>query len=836
MVTMRLLCISIFVGISLSLLPAQTGNPTFSSNELSLSQILQHLALIQENVHHKHVSDDSLKRMFFQALVAEEMSIEKRDTTAWVQALDFQRWYFRDQRKWEKARQVREQLANIEISYGYTLTPLHTKKDGNVPRRELLNELAVWRDSTAQYSLTEVLDSARQAAFSPLSTLQLNEDSSEQWKGAFWIRVRLDNPAELGTYFTFHPGKDASRWQWVDAHLLHEGKVQHQQTGWGTAESDREVAGSPGYFRFALPAKSQALLFVRVEGLSSRASLANLRLTHLNYEAFLHNRSREMHLNGIFQGVIVIQLIFFLLLFLTTKDRVHGYYSLYVAGLCLFIITANYLLNDLQSLRISAYVPYLLSIWISGYGLMHFAATYLNLEKRLPQWKSPMKVFLTIFSTINGSLFVLLLFRDSLHKIVGLVPFSILLVILGGVLFIIIFGGLGFIIFLGIQAFRAGFKPAASFLLASFFLLAGLILPGLLVLIGEINPNLSFLQPTYLISILQGGIALQLSCFALGLGQKHNLLEKSRKDALRENLEIQRRINAATERFVPYEFLSSLGKESILDVRLGDQVEKEVSVFFTDIRDYTTISEPMTPKENFSFLNSYLGRVGPIIKANRGFVNQYYGDGVMALFMVSKGNSCSPQDSVEAAIQMQHTLYQYNEERKAKQRLPIRIGIGIHTGPLMLGVIGDEKRMDVSVVSDTVNTASRMEGLTKHYGASILVSESTLLGIQDLSKFQYRFLGLALVKGKTDPIGVYDFFDGDLPEMTEKKAESLPWFETGLTHYFSKEFPLALQAFEEVLRIHPEDPVARLYQHRSQNLIEQGMPTGWTGVETWLSK
>ena len=133
---------------------------------------------------------------------------------------------------------------------------------------------------------------------------------------------------------------------------------------------------------------------------------------------------------------------------------------------------------------------------------------------------------------------------------------------------------------------------------------------------------------------------------------------------MKESLDLQQRINAATERFVPYEFLTSLGRDSILEVNLGDQVEKEVTVFFVDIRDYTTISESMTPKENFSFLNSYLGRVGPIIKSNRGFVNQYYGDGIMALFMSGENGVDSPQDAVEAAIQMHHTLYAYNEERR----------------------------------------------------------------------------------------------------------------------------------------------------------------------------
>ncbi|MEO0473287.1 MAG: ATP-binding protein, partial [Bacteroidota bacterium] len=136
------------------------------------------------------------------------------------------------------------------------------------------------------------------------------------------------------------------------------------------------------------------------------------------------------------------------------------------------------------------------------------------------------------------------------------------------------------------------------------------------------------------------------------------------------------RINSATGRFVPYEFLRILGHESILDVQLGDQVEQKVTVFFSDIRDYTTLSEQMSPKENFNFLNAYLGRVGPIIKKQGGFVNQYYGDGIMALFPQST------EDAVDAALDIQRSIQTYNQERDKKGRLPIRLGIGLHSGPV----------------------------------------------------------------------------------------------------------------------------------------------------------
>ena len=120
-----------------------------------------------------------------------------------------------------------------------------------------------------------------------------------------------------------------------------------------------------------------------------------------------------------------------------------------------------------------------------------------------------------------------------------------------------------------------------------------------------------------------------------------------------------------------------------LEVKLGDQIQDEVTVLFSDIRAYTTLSESMTPRQNFNFLNSYLSRVGPKIKENNGFVNQFLGDGIMALFQHHSS------DAVKASVQMQKKVAEYNIERQSKGRKPIRVGIGLHTGPLMMGIIGD---------------------------------------------------------------------------------------------------------------------------------------------------
>lgn len=290
------------------------------------------------------------------------------------------------------------------------------------------------------------------------------------------------------------------------------------------------------------------------------------------------------------------------------------------------------------------------------------------------------------------------------------------------------------------------------------------------------------------------------------------------------------RIFGVTERFIPNEFLRALGRQRITEVELGDFAQREVTVFFSDIRDYTTLSESMSPEENYRFVNAYNGRMGPIIKKHGGFVNQYLGDAIMSIF------PASPADALRAAIEMQQALRAYNEERQAKGRVPVRIGAGLHSGPLIMGIIGDRKRMDAATISDTVNTASRIESLTKYYGSSILLSEDSLAKIEDEGSFGLRFLGRVRVKGKREAVGIYECFDGDPPQLAAQKRRALALFRQGQEDYLSGSFREAMVAFEEALRISPEDATARLFLNRIAHYLTHGSPEGWTGVELMEEK
>jgi PAS domain S-box-containing protein len=288
----------------------------------------------------------------------------------------------------------------------------------------------------------------------------------------------------------------------------------------------------------------------------------------------------------------------------------------------------------------------------------------------------------------------------------------------------------------------------------------------------------------------------------------------------RKKAEVQRRnftselfqLNQAFSRFVPRQFLQFLDKESIVDIQLGDHVQKEMSVLFADIRDFTTLSESMTPEENFKFINAYLSRMEPAIVENQGFVDKYIGDGIMALF--SKG----ADNALKAAISMLHRLANYNQHRAQVGYVPIRIGIGINTGSLMLGTVGGYSRMDSTVISDTVNLASRIEGLTKEYKASLLISHHTFSQLQDANQYAFRLIDRVKVKGKIAAVSVYEVFEADPPKIRDTKFATKTAFEEALLLYNLHSFKEAAQLFEECLHLNPEDTVAQIYLERCQRL------------------
>ena len=307
------------------------------------------------------------------------------------------------------------------------------------------------------------------------------------------------------------------------------------------------------------------------------------------------------------------------------------------------------------------------------------------------------------------------------------------------------------------------------------------------------------------------------------------LYEKNIRE-VREREEAILRIHEVTKKFVPNEFIRSLGKESLTDVLLGDLVEKNVTVLFTDIRDFTALSEKMTPEENFRFVSSFNAQLGPIIRLNGGFINQYLGDSIMALF---PGH---PEDALKAAIAMQKAVYELNCKRINIGLPIIKAGIGMHTGPLIMGITGDEHRLDAATISDTVNTAARIESLTKHYKSPLLLSGETLRHITDPDKYFLRHLGNVQLKGKHKLLDIVECINGYPDIELNKKIKTLAQFNHSMKDYFNQHFENAAQGFQNILITDCDDDTTNYFRINALKYFNNGVPKNWTGVEEMLNK
>jgi hemerythrin len=278
-------------------------------------------------------------------------------------------------------------------------------------------------------------------------------------------------------------------------------------------------------------------------------------------------------------------------------------------------------------------------------------------------------------------------------------------------------------------------------------------------------------------------------------------------EALRERLDTT---TAAYSRFVPRQFLNLLGIEDIRKVELGQQVERKMTILFADIRNFTSLSETMSPQENFNFLNSYLVQMEPVIAAHGGFIDKYIGDAIMALF------PDSPDQALHCSLAMLRRLDEYNDGRQRAGYRPIKIGVGINTGIVILGTVGGAGRMDGTVIGDAVNLAARMERMTKEYRASILISEYTLYCLDQPELWSIRFLDRTRVRGKQGTQSVYEVFNCDSPSLHEAKQRHQKHFEQALAYYHIDDILSAREQLVAYVAMVPDDTAAHVYLERCE--------------------
>lgn len=311
---------------------------------------------------------------------------------------------------------------------------------------------------------------------------------------------------------------------------------------------------------------------------------------------------------------------------------------------------------------------------------------------------------------------------------------------------------------------------------------------GMLYLENNLTPGAFSSQRTEILTLLAGQAAISI-----------------------ENAQLY----SAYDQFVPHEFLDILGKRRIIDVHLGDQIQKEMGVLFSDIRGFTALSEKLSPAANFEFINEYLRFMEPAIRENGGFIDKFIGDAIMALFPGGADNV------VSAGVAMQKALEKYNVQRVERNLTPISIGIGINYGKLILGTVGSRYRMETTVISDTVNQSSRIEDLTKMYQSRLLISDATYKAMKNPDLFQYRFIDRIQIRGKEEISDIWEVYSADSDQLYAAKLAIAAHYNHAIKAFYKGDYKNALNLFQRCGDKLSSDKVIQVYVERCTRLIKE---------------
>jgi adenylate cyclase len=267
-------------------------------------------------------------------------------------------------------------------------------------------------------------------------------------------------------------------------------------------------------------------------------------------------------------------------------------------------------------------------------------------------------------------------------------------------------------------------------------------------------------------------------------------------------------LNTAYATFFPHECLRLLGKVDILELQLGDHVEREMTILFADIEGFTTLAESMAPPAIFALINDYLSHVGPVVREHGGFIDKYIGDAIMALFL-------RPNDAVEASVALLAALGEFNRKQALAGEGALSVGIGVHCGTVSFGILGENQRMQGTVIGDAVNVAARIEGLTRAYGAGILISEAAKALVRDDASWTYRLIDTVPIRGRRGSTVVWEVLAPAVVPEHAARVDQIETYNRGLQAFDRGQWAEAEQLFRAVLAVTPEDQASRSYLERA---------------------
>lgn len=280
------------------------------------------------------------------------------------------------------------------------------------------------------------------------------------------------------------------------------------------------------------------------------------------------------------------------------------------------------------------------------------------------------------------------------------------------------------------------------------------------------------------------------------------------------------------DRFVPIELLHKLEPDDLSAVDRSGSLKAPVSILFSDVRGFSALSEMVSNEELLAILNRIFENICPPIYQHHGFVDKFVGDAVMAIFGLDHTKA---DDAVQAAVDMQLAMVGFNESM-VRQGHTLEIGVGIHTGDVVIGTVGYDNRLSTTVLGDNVNLASRIEGLTKFYGAHILISSDTLADIENRKAFRYREIDWLRVKGKSQPVVIYEVCNADDDQVWKAKKNSGKLIKRGLVSRHLRDWYAAISCFTKAIEEYPDDKAAKFHVDQVYRLMHKPPSANWDGA------
>jgi adenylate cyclase len=298
-----------------------------------------------------------------------------------------------------------------------------------------------------------------------------------------------------------------------------------------------------------------------------------------------------------------------------------------------------------------------------------------------------------------------------------------------------------------------------------------------------------------------------------------------------EDITSEKRVKSTMARYMSPQVAQQLLAEG--ESVLGGKAQN-VSILFSDVRDFTTVSEALGPRETVAMLNAYFERMVDVVMSNSGVLDKFIGDAIMALFGVPFNGEHDADNALKVANGMMAALHVLNAERTADGKDRIDIGIGIATGSVIVGNIGSPKRMEYTVIGDSVNLASRLEGVTKTYGCKILISDTTRRELK--GEHRLREIDLLRVKGKTEPVAIYEAMDHYSEASFPGINDAIGHFAAGTRHYRAQQWAPAVDCFRQVLALNAADKPSKVFIERAQHFQTHPPAADWDGMWTMTSK